>query len=195
MAERLVGGLYSHTPYSFRIVASNSYGTTTDEWSTLSTFYWEAPKKPNTSLPMISAGTATIAVPSLGINISCQENGSGSTGGLFAVGDEYNIELTKCSVSGLPECTVTVSPMHLGGNYMSKEAILTSVDFAETHCAGAFDMNLAEGSGFVNGKLSIEGGTAQSFALTDETKFGSNPVTITLNTTWELVNHYYFYLD
>ncbi len=195
-ASTAVSGLTPYTAYAFRIVASNSYGITTGAWAYEETWSILSAGHEVTAMPLSSAGTATISVPSLALTISCSENGAGAMGGLDGAGDYHNVELTKCSVANLPKCTVTVSPMQLGANFKTKyeEYPLTFVDFDETNCGGLFDMNLAEGTGFINGPLSREPKTQQSFTLTDKTKFGLNAVTITLNTTWELVNHEKFWL-
>ena len=202
LASSPVSGLTPFTTYSFRVIATNSYGTATGAWNNAATMLWTKERtkleEVGVTMPYISVGTGTISVPSLLITISCQENGHGSTGGKEGVGDYYDIELTKCSVSKLPNCKVSVLPIKLGSTFMSKESNVTFVDFAETNCGGLFDMYLPEISGFISSNLSpwAEEEIQQSFTLTDTTQFGApNPVTITLNTTWELASHEYFWWE
>jgi hypothetical protein len=192
LAIATVSGINANSYDTFRIVATNSFGTTTGAPIHWGTDYFFEKGVGEVSMPLKFAGTATISVPSFGFTISCQEHGYGSTGGVEGAGDYYTIELTKCTVSNLPKCTVSVSPIHLGGNFESTSQYVTFVDFDELYCGGLFDMNLPEITGFINGKLPKEAGTQQSFSLTDSTTFGTNPVTITLNTTWELQNGHKF---
>lgn len=175
-------GLIPGTSYLYQAVASNSYGTTYSVIWNGTTSRIRNFNETNEAMRLISAGTATISVPTLGYSISCSEHGYGSTGAYEGKSDYYRIELTNCSVPGYPKCSPSVSPLKLGNSLQSEGKPLTEVIFPET--CPILNMQLPPAP-FVNSPLSSFA-VQQPVTLTAQTSFGENPVTITLNSTWEM---------
>jgi hypothetical protein len=182
-ANIAVRGFNPYSTTNFRIVATNKYGTTFGSNKTATTrfFYSEFTTFPET---YSSKGTFTIEVPSWSEIITCTEKGYGTIGNVGGTGDEYNMELSNCAVTGDPKCKVTVPYLvQLNPNFASKTNPLMFVEMDEETCS-EFSMSLPAQEPF-KVKMPKEG-VEISMPLTAETKFGTHVVKLSTTSTWAL---------
>lgn len=182
-------GLDPDSTYYFRSVATNSYGTTYGVQQSNSTAYW-VPYVAGLKWPQSfeSTGSFTVSSEKVG-TVTCSQSGSGTIsaeGGTAGVINGYSLSLSKCSLVGVPKCTVSISaPVNLSRTLTATETYLMNVDFSGTECA-ATDMLLKSEEPFGITKQSASPGITQTLTFSAITHFGVNPITLSSSMTLNL---------
>lgn len=125
-----VDGLLPNTKYEVRLVATNSYGTTTGSTSTAITSQWQIREPVALPATFVSTEGVPVSIEWVfglsHVTFNCTEGASGEIDNSKSSEDEYNLAFNKCSMAlnGEFACNMPSFQIRLGGNFTDPEEVV-----------------------------------------------------------------------
>jgi hypothetical protein len=167
-----IRGLHPHSEFVYRINATNSYGTKQTEAFGRETGYF-ASTKVKWPATYSASGNLKIFISGFNATISCTETGEGKLYSWLAEPlDSYTIDPGTCVVEGQPACKIANPvPITLQDTFWAGSPFLL-LEMGESCTLPSIQLNAQEAF-----KVDIP-----------KTHASTQPVTLTMNTTWGLHN-------
>jgi hypothetical protein len=185
-----IKGLFPNTQYYVRLVAKNSFGTTTSSIIELmpeSKGRWVTANFKSKPAAYAAKGSFVINFPGLA-EIICSSNGYGTLGNTGGIGDAYSIYTNSCGVyfSGKKTCTATIPALNLNERLIFGSGVFT-VNIPESCPFFGGSIKLPVKEPFTATKVGWEGAVELPIQLQSTTAYSTYSGTIKDTSTWSLV--------
>ena len=187
-AEKKVAGLTARTNYTYRVTATNTFGSTQSGTWARNMPYWITNNKTGTaSFSASGSATVTFAFGSGTVDtLKCSATGNGNLGHIEGKEDSYHVAFAGCALfdqSGKEMCKPTANPwLDFNGGFWS-EATSLGLEFPESCFYERFTIPLT--TPFVVGVPFEKYQVTQPVTLTNTVNAGPT-VTISISTGWSM---------